>query len=166
VFSASTEITFSPSVWLNDVKPQVTFIYGPVQLDLKESIYFKDQGKNPASSDVGYELRFFTDPRLTLNFASLGVTGLKAYLAASLYTYDSVPNAAGSPTAFYGNSSGAAGAFGSSVTPGVSYVTGPFYAELAFKYSNYDDSTSASFAGAQKNPTFDPSLKLSYTFSF
>ena len=37
---------------LDDLKPQVTFIYGPVQLDLKESIYFSNQGKDPSASDL------------------------------------------------------------------------------------------------------------------
>jgi hypothetical protein len=167
VFSASTEITLSPSVWLNDVKPQVTFIYGPFQLDLKESIYFSDQGKDPSTSDTAYNLRFFTDPKLTFNFASLGVNGLKAYLAASLYTYNSYPNSSLSDDAvFYGKSNkptGSAVALGSSITPGVSCSFGPFYAELALKYSNYDDKVSND---AGKDPTFDPSLKISYTLSF
>jgi len=167
VVSASTEIGISPSVWLDDVKPQVTFIYGPVQLDLKESIYFSNQGKNPSMADLKYNLRFFTDPKLTFNFASVGVTGLKAYVAASLYTYNSYPNSTlANDAAFYGNASSGTGAqakaLGSSITPGVSYAFGPFYAEVAFKYSNYDDSLSNP---AKKDPTFDPSLKLSYTFS-
>jgi hypothetical protein len=164
VFSASTEIGLVPSPWLYDIKPQVTVIYGPVQFDFKESIYFANSGKNPSTSDVGYNLRFFTDPKLTYNFADLGVKGLKAYLAASLYTYNSYPNSTVSNDAvFYGNatSGGKAKAFGSSVTPGVSYSLAPFYVELALKFSNYDASTSNG-----KDPTFDPSLKFSYTLSF
>jgi hypothetical protein len=163
VFSASTEITFSPSVWLNDVKPQVTFIYGPVQLDVRESIYLSDQGQNPSMSDAGYNIRVFTDPTLTFNFASLGVPGLKAALGASLYTYNNYPNGATPGSAFYGSSSGSAKAFGSSITPTISYTMGPFAATVGFKYSNYDDSTSNV---AKKDPTFDPSLKISYSFSF
>jgi len=163
VFSASAEITFYPSVWLNDVKPQVTFIYGPLQLDLKESIYFSDQEPNPSMSNAKYNLRVFTDPTLTFNFASIGVPGLKASLAASLYTYNNYPNGTTPGSAFYGNNSGSAKALGSSITPAVSYSMGPFAAALAFKYSNYDDSLSNP---AAKDPTFDPSLKLSYTFSF
>ncbi len=163
VFSASTEITFSPTVWLNDVKPQVTFIIGPFQLDMKESIYFSDQEQNPSMNNAKYNLRVFTDPTLTFNFASIGLTGLKASFAASLYTYNNYPNGTTPGSATYGNASGSAKALGSSITPAVSYSMGPFAAVAAFKYSNYDDSVSNP---AAKDPTFDPSLKLSYTFSF
>ncbi len=167
VFSASTEIGVVPSLWIDDVKPQVTVIYGPVQLDVKESIYFSDQGKNPATTDLKYNVRLFTDPKLTLNFASLGVAGLKAYVAASLYTYNVYPNSTlANDAVFFGSASTGTGALavalGSSVTPGVSYAFGPFYAELALKYSNFDDSVSNA---AKKDPTFDPSLKLSYTLA-
>ena len=51
VFSASTEIGFVPVFWVYDVKPQVTFIWGMLQIDLKESIYFADALQNPATSD-------------------------------------------------------------------------------------------------------------------
>jgi hypothetical protein len=168
VFSASTEITFSPTFWLNDLKPQVTFIYGPVQLDVRESIYFANSNQNPSMSDVKYNLRFFTDPTLTFNFASLGVPGLKVAFAASLYTYNSYPNSTlAGDNAFYGNATSGAGAqakaLGSSITPSVSYSMGPFAATLGLKYSNYDDSVSNP---AGKDPTFDPSLKLAYTLSF
>jgi len=168
VFSVSAEVGLYPTAWLDDLKPQVTFIYGPVQLDLKESIYFSNQGKDPSASDLKYNLRFFSDPKLSFNFASIGVPGLKAYLAASLFTYNSYPNSTLSNDAvFYGDASTGTGAqaiaLGSSITPGVSYTTGPFYAELALKYSNYDDSVNNA---AKKDPTFDPSLKLSYTLTF
>jgi hypothetical protein len=170
VFSASTEITFSPDVWLNDVKPQVTFIYGPVQLDVRESIYFADQETTNQSNSFGnvlYNLRVFTDPTLTFNFASIGVAGLKIALGASLFTCNVYPNTGvANDNAFYGNagpSGGKAKALGSSITPSISYSNGPFAAVAGFKYSNYDDSLSNA---AKKDPTFDPSLKLSYTFSF
>ena len=168
VFSASTEIGLYPAVWLDDLKPQVTFIYGPVQFDLKESIYFSNQGKNPSTSDLKYNVRFFTDPKLIFNFASIGVPGLKAYLAASLFTWNAYPNSKlSNDTAFYGNATSGTGAqamaLGSNICPGVSYAIGPFFAELALKYSNYDDAVSNP---AKKDPTFDPSLKLAYTFAF
>lgn len=168
VFSVSTEIGLYPSVWLDDVKPQVSFIYGPLQVDLKESIYFSNQNKNPSMSDQKYNLRLFTDPKVTFNMASIGVQGLKVYLAASLYTYNSYPNSAlANDAAFYGGSTGGTGAqavaLGSSITPGVCFALGPFFADLALKVSNYDDSVSNA---AKKDPTFDPSLKLSYTMSF
>jgi hypothetical protein len=167
VFSVSTEIGLFPTPWLDDLKPQVTVLLGPVQLDLKESIYFGNQNRNPTASDVKFNLRFFTDPRLTFNFASIGVPGLKLYLAASLYTWNTYPNSTlANDAAFYGNATTGTGAqamaLGSSVTPGVSYAIGPFFAELALKYSNYDDSVGNA---AKKDPTFDPSLKLSYTLS-
>ncbi len=168
VFSVSTEIGLYPSVWLDDLKPQVSFIYGPIQVDLKESIYFSNQGKNPSMSDAKYNLRLFTDPKVTFNLASVGVQGLKVSLAASLYTYNSYPNSPlANDAAFYGNATTGTGAqamaLGSSITPGVSFASGPFSAELALKVSNYDDSVSNA---AKKDPTFDPSLKLSYTMSF
>ena len=166
VFSASTEVGFVPSFWVYDVKPQVTFIWGPLQLDLKESIYFADQAKaagdiTPSTSDSNYAVRFFTDPKLTFNFGSIGIAGLKAYLAASLYT----ANSSTSGTNWYGaGTTSPNAALGSSVTPGVSYAIGPFYVEAAFKYSNYDDSVNDGIT--KKDPTFDPSLKVSYTLSF
>jgi hypothetical protein len=150
-------------VWLNDVKPQVTFIYGPLQLDMKESIYFSDQEQDPSMSNAKYNLRVFTDPTLTFNCASIGVQGLRVSFAASLYTYNDYPNGTTPGTAFYGDASGSAKALGSSITPAVSYTMGPFAAVAAFKYSNYDDSLTNA---AAKDPTFDPSLKLSYTFTF
>ena len=161
--SASTEIGISP-LWIYDVKPQVSLLWGPLQLDVKESIYFADAATTPSFSDSAYATRFFTDPKLTFNFASLGVSGLKAYVAASIYTANA--NAAGvnwaDGTTFVGGAGNAA--FGSSITPGVSYGIGPFYVEAAFKYSNYDDGLNDGIT--KKNPTFDPSLKVAYTFSF
>ncbi len=159
--SATTEIGFSPAFWVYDVKPQATIAWGPLQLDFKESIYFADQSATPSFTDAGYATRVFTDPKLTFNFASLGITGLKAYFAASLYT----ANITTAGTNWYGagTTSGNA-ALGSSITPGVSYAMGPFYVEAAFKYSNYDDSLTDGIT--KKGPTFDPSLKVSYTLSF
>jgi len=159
VFSATTEIGFVPAFWVYDVKPQVSVIWGPLQLDLKESIYFVDASMTPMTTDAAYNTRFFTDPKLTFNFASIGVAGLKAYVGASLYT----ANVSASGTNLYGTGTGGNAAFGSSITPGVSYANGPFYVEAAFKCSNYDDTLSSP---PNKNPTFDPSLKFSYTFSF
>jgi hypothetical protein len=171
-FSASTEIGFVPAVWVYDVKPQVSFVWGPLQLDVKESIYFSDQlassataaqAGNLQTTDATFNTRYFTDPKLTFDFGSLGVKGLKAYLAASLYT----ANASAAGVNWYNNSSlGTAtnAAFGSSVTPGVSYAAGPFYVEAAFKYSNYDDKVTDGIT--KKDPTFDPMLKISYTMSF
>ncbi|MGD0724734.1 MAG: hypothetical protein ABSB63_04150 [Spirochaetia bacterium] len=166
VFSASTEIGFVPAFWVYDVKPQVTFIWGPLQLDLRESIYFADQAKaagdiTPSTRDANYAARFFTDPKLAFNFGSIGLAGLKAYIAASLYT----ANSSTSGVNWYGaGSTSTDAALGSSITPGVSYATGPFYVEMAFKYSNYDDKVTDGIT--KKDPTFDPSLKVSYTLSF
>jgi hypothetical protein len=166
VFSATTEIGFVPAFWVYDVKPQVTFIWGPLQLDLKESIYFADQAKpagtiTPSTSDANFATRYFTDPKLTFNFGSIGVAGLKAYIAASLYTANSTTTGVN----WYGTGTTSVNAaLGSSITPGVSYAIGPFYVEAAFKYSNYDDKVTDGIT--KKDPTFDPSLKLSYTFSF
>ena len=160
VFSATTEIGFVPAFWLYDVKPQVTFIWGPLQLDLKESIYFVDATLTPSFSDASYNTRYFTDPKLTFNFAAVGVAGLKAYVAASLYT----ANASATGVNFYNTGTGGTAAFGSSITPGVSYAIGPFFVEAAFKYSNYDDKVNDGIT--KKDPTFDPSIKLSYTLSF
>lgn len=164
VFSVSTEIGISPA-WLYDVKPQVSFIYGPLQLDLQEAVYFADQGStSPSFSDSKYNLRLYTGPKLTFDFTSVGVTGLKAYVMASLYTYDDYPNGAAPGSAFYGSTSGSAIAKGSSLYPGIIYSRGPFYVEAVFKIHNYDDSNTDGFTNV--NPTFDPSVKVSYTFHF
>ena len=83
VFSVSAEIGFSPA-WLYDVNPQVSLIYGPWQLDVLEAVYFSDQGSTtPSFSDAGYNLRLYTYPKLTFDFTSIGVPGLKAYFRAS-----------------------------------------------------------------------------------
>jgi hypothetical protein len=164
-FAASTEIGISPT-WIYDVKPQISFIYGPLQLDLKESIYFADQIATPSFSDANYATRFYTDPKLTFDFGSIGIKGLKAYLAASLYT----ANVSSAGVNWYGTdsvgpaNSSTFAALGSSVTPGVSYSFGSLYIETSFKYSNYDDSNTDNIT--KKNPTFDPMLKVSYTLSF
>jgi hypothetical protein len=159
--SASTEVGIVPSFWVYDVKPQASFVWGPVQLDIKESIYFADAAATPSTTDAAYSTRFFTDPKLTFNFSELGVKGLKATLAASLYTAN--VTTAGVNWLGTGTTSGNA-ALGSSVTPGVSYAMGPFSVEAAFKYSNYDDKVTDGIT--KKDPTFDPSLKIAYTFSF
>ncbi|HUI69609.1 MAG TPA: hypothetical protein VL354_03745 [Spirochaetia bacterium] len=164
VFSASTEIGLSPA-WLYDLKPQISFIYGPFQLDLQEAIYFADQGSTtPSFSDATYNLRLYTGPKVTFDCGSVGVPGLKVYFQASLYTYDTYPNGSTPGSAFYGGSSGSAVAKGSSLYPGIIYSTGPLYVEAIFKIHNYDDSNTDGLANV--NPTFDPSLKVSYTVRF
>jgi hypothetical protein len=160
-FSASTEIGFVPAFWVYDVKPQVSLVWGMLQVDLKESIYFANGVSNtPSTSDAGYNLRFYTDPKITYNFADLGVKGLKAYLGASLYTYNNYPNK--SQDAWIGGSNGSAYAIGSSLTPGVSYSFAPFYVEAAFKFKSFDASVSNA---AKKDPAFEPMIKFSYTLS-
>jgi len=52
LFAASREVGLCLTPWLDDVKPQISIIWGPLQIDLKESVYFSDQGQNPATSDV------------------------------------------------------------------------------------------------------------------
>ena len=164
VFSVSTEIGISPA-WLYDVNPQVSFIYGPWQLDVLEAVYFSDQGSTtPSFSDAGYNLRLYTYPKLTFDFTSIGLPGLKAYFRASLYTYQNVPNGGTPGSAFYGGHSGSAKALGSSLYPGIIYATGPFYVEAVFKIHNYDDSNTDGLTNV--NPTFDPSVKVSYTLHF
>lgn len=159
VFSASTEIGISPT-WIYDVKPQISFIYGPLQLDVKESIYFADAAKSPSFSDTSYNTRYYTDPKLSFDFGSIGVKGLKAYVAASIFTAD--VSSAG--TFWYGQGNSKFSALGSSITPGVSFTTGPLYIEVASKISNYDDSITDGITN--KNPTWDPMVKVSYTLSF
>ncbi len=109
----------------------------------------------PSFTDAKYATRYYTEPKLTFNFSDLGVKGLKAFLGASLFTAN-VPYTG--TVDFYG----AGKAVGSSITPGVSFATGPFYVEADFKYSNYDKS----FAVNGADPTFDPWIKLSYTLAF
>jgi hypothetical protein len=152
--SVSTEIGLSPALWIYDLKPQASLIWGPVQLDLKESIYFADRVNNPSFSDANYHTRFYTDPKLSFNFEALGVKGLKAYLAASLFLLD---------IDFSGTKSwfGTSPAIGSSITPGLTYSKGPLSAEASFKYSNFDKT----FAKNGADPTFDPMVKFSYTVS-
>jgi hypothetical protein len=164
VFSASTEIGFSPA-WLYDVKPQVSFIYGPLQFDVQEAVFFADQGSTtPSFSDAKYNLRLYTSPKLTFDFTSIGVPGLKVYFMASFYTYDNYPNGSTPGSAFYGGSSGSAVAKGSSLYPGIIYAVGSFYFEGVFKIHNYDDSNTDGLTNV--NPTFDPSVKVSYTLHF
>jgi hypothetical protein len=163
ILSTSTEFEMSPEPWMYDVKPQLSFIYGPLQLDVKESIYFADGN----STGAVYATRFYTDPKLTFDLGCIGVKGLKTYLAASIFTADS----SGFGTFWYGDgyvasngkNQSATNALGSSITPGISYTIAGFYVEAAFKISNYDDSL-GNLAG--KSPTFDPSVKVSYTLSF
>lgn len=70
VLSASTEIGLVPAPWLYDVKPQLSLAWGPVQVDLKESIYLANNtSTSPSFSDQKYNLRFYSEPRLTFDFA-------------------------------------------------------------------------------------------------
>jgi hypothetical protein len=160
-FSTSTEIGFVPAFWVYDVKPQVSLSRGMLQVDLKESVYFANGTSNsPSTADAGYNLRFYTEPKVTYSFADLGVKGLKAYLAASIYTYNDYVNKG--QDAWVGGSNGAAVALGSSITPGVSYSFAPFFVEAAFKFRNFD--ASVSNAG-KKDPAFEPMVRFSYTLS-
>ncbi len=155
VFAASTEIGLSPALWMYDVKPQVSLIWGPVQLDVKESIYFADAVSAPSFTDSKFATRYYTSPKLTFNFSDLGVKGLKVFLAADLFTAN-VPYVG--TVDFYGTGK----AKGSNIIPGVSFAMGPFSAEADFKYSNYDKT----YAVDGADPTFDPCIKLSYTLAF
>jgi hypothetical protein len=124
-------------------------------------IYFANGTSNtPSAADAGYNLRFYTEPRVTWNFADLGAKGLKAYLAASIYTYNNYVNKG--QDAWLGGSNGSAVAIGSSITPGVSYSFAPFSVEAAFKFRNFDASVSNA---AKKDPAFEPMLRVAYTLS-
>ncbi len=161
VLNATTEIGLSPA-WIYDVKPQVSFVLGPLQLDLRESIYFADSGSTtPSYSDSTFNVEYFTDPKLTIDFSTLGLAGFKAYLAPSIYTFDSVPNS--SLSAWYGGVDGSGKAIGSSITQGFSYTHGPWYFETALKYHNYDDTV---YNAGGKATAIDAYVNGSYTVKF
>ena len=69
VLSASTEIGLVPAPWLYDVKPQLSLAWGPVQVDLKESIYLANNtSTSPSFSDQKYNLRFYSERQAHVRF--------------------------------------------------------------------------------------------------
>jgi hypothetical protein len=69
-----------PTVFVADVLPQITAVYGPVQLDAKYSFYFTwaDAIANVAGTNAAWTN--YLEPKLTYDLGSVGVKGLKAYV--------------------------------------------------------------------------------------
>jgi hypothetical protein len=138
-----------PTVFLADVLPQISAVYGPVQFDAKYSFYFTwadaiatTAGTNAASTN-------YLEPKLTYDLGSVGVKGLKAYVAgrASL----GQTSAAGVASALVD----------SRVQPGVSYSTalegvGTVGGDLSVRINRIDtnDTTKPSSSDVRLNLTY------------
>jgi hypothetical protein len=127
--TVEAELSLMPFAFV-DVKPDLTVGIGPVSVDAKASIYFA----SATTTNV------YLDPKATLDFGTLGVKGLKAWVGASVPVYTTAT----------------AALTGISITPGVGYKLDAFYVEANFKLGNVELSSLY----------FSPSLKLSYTLSF
>jgi hypothetical protein len=141
-FGAEVDMGLVPFLF-NDVKPVISLYAGPVQADAKASIYVVSAATVGSNGKSAYGT---FDPKLTFDFGSVGVKNLKVFCGANI------------PVLSLSDSYK-----GINVTPGLSYKIGGFGLEGNFKLSNVDMSKDN---GDSKNSTFDPSLKLSYSFSF
>jgi hypothetical protein len=150
---AEADFLFVPVTLLLDAKPQFSFVYGPAQLDCKFDFYFMDPAA--AANVQGYY--FYLEPKLTFDFTSLGIAGLKAFVQANRWAL------ATSATKY----TSAAPWHGTAITPGVSFKF-PFglYAEGDLKMYNVDANPSGDTNDKNMALYFEPQIKLSYTISF
>jgi len=144
------EFVLVPAVFFYSVLPQITAVYGPVQLDAKYSMY--NTWADAVATGTAAAYKTYVEPKLTFDFASVGVKGLKAYVAgrASLTTV----TAAGVSSALSD----------SRVQPGVSYSTavegiGTLGTDLSVRVNSLEN--------VSGTPTStDVRLNLTYTVKF
>jgi hypothetical protein len=150
---AEADTGFTPIATLFDVKPQFSFVYGPVQLDNKFDFYFMDS--NAAANVQG--LYFYLEPKLTFDFSIFGITGLKAYVNASRIATFTTATKYTSSAPWHDTA----------IIPGVSFKF-PFglYAEAAWKFAKIDADASSDANDKNVALYFEPMVKLSYTVSF
>ena len=146
--AVEADFIFAPAFAFADVKPVVTFNYGPVALDAKVSYYSiaEGQGIKP-TGDSYYNTYVLTiDPKLTVGFDSLGVKGLKVFASSSIPV----------KTEYYNNK-------GLNLIPGLGYRLGTLSleADLRINYLDYAGSDGANY----KQTEYDPYAKAVYTFS-
>lgn len=154
---AEADLALSP-FWLADVFAGLALQTGPLTSDFKVSMYNTPNDPNNLDAVTGGALLYvYLDPKLTLDFASLGAKGLKMWVLASI-PVSANTNAAGQSTALYG----------AYLTPGVSFASQGFLVEFNSKLNYFDQGIGT----PTTNPAFtyrlewDPTLKLSYTFAF
>ena len=145
--AVEADFIFAPAFAFADVKPVVTFNYGPVALT-KVSDYSiaEGQGIKP-TGDSYYNTYVLTiDPKLTVGFDSLGVKGLKVFASSSIPV----------KTEYYNNK-------GLNLIPGLGYRLGALSleADLRINYLDYAGSDGANY----KQTEYDPYAKAVYTFS-
>lgn len=150
---AEADTQLVPVQWLLDVKPQVSFVYGPAQLDFKYAIYNND-------SPTPY-LDMYLEPKVAVDFTNiLGIGVLKAFVASRVSVATTRPASASFDTGKPWNDV--------SLTPGVSYKF-PFglYLEGNFKFAKLtSDKTNNLPNDKNTEMYFEPQLKVSYTLSF
>jgi hypothetical protein len=156
--AVESDLSISPLWWV-DLFANLSLLTGPLSTDLKLSLYNTPNDPNNLDGVAnGALLYWYLDPKLTLDFATLGIKGLKLWLAASIPVTGNT-NAAGQATTLYG-------AF---IAPGISYANSGFYVEFTSKLNNIDQGLTGS---TSSTPAFssrfqwDPALKVSYAFSF
>lgn len=148
--AVEADFIFVPAVAFADVKPVVTFNYGPVALDAKMSYYSIAQGEGikitmPSGPAVYNTYVLTIDPKLTLAFDSLGIKGFKLFASSTIPV----------KTEYYDNK-------GLVLTPGISYKLGALSleADLKMNYLDYASSDGTNY----KQTEYDPYLKVFYSF--
>ncbi len=154
VLGAEGDIGFTPVFTLFDVKPQFSFILGPAQLDAKAAMYFNDNAANGGANGAN-DLYLYIEPKLTVDFGSLGLNGFKAFVAGRIATYTTATKY-----------TAAAPWHDTWLNPGVSYKIGGLYFEGDFKWNKIGSDAASDTNDKGVVPYFEPQLKVSYTLSF
>ena len=151
IVAGATDFIFAPATAFADVKPVVTFNYGPAALDAKMSYYAIAEGEGikiamPSGPAVYNTYVLTIDPKLTLAFDSLGIKGFKLFASSSIPI----------KTEYYDNK-------GLVLIPGVSYKLGALSleADLKMNYLDYASGDGTNY----KQTEYDPYLKVFYSFN-
>jgi hypothetical protein len=151
---AEADTGFTPVLTLFDVKPQLSFVYGPAQLDAKAAFYFNDNYSNGGANGSD-DLYLYIEPKLSFDFGGIGVTGLRAFVSSRVSTYTTATKY-----------TSAAPWHDTWIAPGVSYKIGGLYLEGDFKCNKIDSNAASDANDKNVAPFFEPQLKVSYTFAF
>lgn len=153
VVGYEADLALTPVLWVADVLPQFSVISGPLQFDNKFDFY-----NNWSDTANNFFTQFYLEPKLTYDAGSVGVAGLKPYLAGrfSVATTDAKYANAGKPW------------HDSRLQPGVSYSlavkdVGTFGADASVRFNRIDYDPANSFDSAGQG---DFRLNLTYSVKF
>ena len=151
---AEADTGITPAFTIFDVKPQFSFVLGPVQLDTKADMFFNDNAANGGANGAD-DLYVYLEPKLTFDFGSLGVSGFKAFVASRIALYTTATRY-----------TAAAPWHDTNINPGVSYRIGGLYVEGDFKVNRIGSDAASDTNDKGIVPYYEPQLKVSYTLSF